>query len=211
AIGDALAWLLLPAHTIRTLARHPGRPAAPPADVEDAAFVMDVVERLDRAGWVPLISDLTNVLLVGGIDAVRPGGTVEVVECKNTRLPTRLPSSGRLARQRQRGETLARYLRESAMPYAEQARRVADVLDIPAATRPSPAAANLVAMDVDLPEPRPEWLDEACARHKDSPSGVGLVEIGPGEIHLCADRMACTGGELGYYLSISPPASRHST
>ncbi|MGC3862351.1 hypothetical protein ACPSM1_19435 [Micromonospora chersina] len=31
AIGDALAWLLLPAHTIRTLSKHPGR-AAPAAD-----------------------------------------------------------------------------------------------------------------------------------------------------------------------------------
>jgi hypothetical protein len=31
-----LAWQVLPAHTIRSLAKHPGRPAPPPVDVEDA-------------------------------------------------------------------------------------------------------------------------------------------------------------------------------
>jgi hypothetical protein len=205
AIGDALAWQLLPAHTIRNLAKHPGRPAAPPVDGEDAAFVMHVVERLFRAGRVPIISDLTNVLLVGDIVAVGPGDTVEVVECKNTRVPARLPSSGRLARQRQRGEKLARYLRDSAMPYAEQARRIADALGIPAAARLSQAAANLVAMDVDLPEPHPEWLDTACARYKDSPHGVGLVEIGPGDYLLIADRQAVVGDELGSVMAGLPP------
>jgi hypothetical protein len=197
AIGDALAWRLLPAHTIRTLAKHPGRPAALPVDTDDAAFVVHVVERLFSAGRVPIVSDLTNVLLVGDIVAVGPGNMVEVVECKNTRIPTRLPSSGRLARQRQRGETLARYLRDSVMPIAEQARQIADALGIPAAARPSPAAANLVAMDVDLPEPHPEWLETAYVRYKDSPNGVGLVKIGSGDYLLIADGQAVVDDGLG--------------
>ncbi|MGH2892601.1 MAG: hypothetical protein ACRDPM_04935 [Solirubrobacteraceae bacterium] len=208
AIGDALAWLLLPAHTIRTLAKHPGRAAAPPVDAEDAAFVMHVVEKLASAGRVPIVSDLTNVLLVGDIVAVEPGGSVEVVECKNTRIPARPPSSGRLARQRQRGEAIARYLRESAMSYAEEAERLADALGIPAAARPSLAAANLVAMDVDLPEPHPEWLDMACARYDDSPRGVGLVEIGPGDYLLIADWQAFTGDESGDVVAALPPMRR---
>ena len=61
-----LAWLLLPAHTIRTLSKHPGRAASPPVDTGDAAFVMQVVDQLFRAGRVPIIADLTNVLLRGG-------------------------------------------------------------------------------------------------------------------------------------------------
>jgi hypothetical protein len=103
AIGDALAWLLLPAHVIRTLSKHPGRAAAPPVNGDDAAFVMQVVGQLFRAGKVPIIADLTNVLLVGDVVAVDSDGGIDVVECKNSRIPVRLPTSGRLARQRQRG------------------------------------------------------------------------------------------------------------
>ncbi|MGW5557622.1 hypothetical protein ACWER9_10415 [Micromonospora sp. NPDC003944] len=191
AIGDALAWLLLPAHTIRTLSKHPGRAAAAVA-AEDAAFVMRVVDQLFRAGRVPIIADLTNVLLVGDVVAVEPGGGIEVVECKNTRIPVRPPASGRLARQRQRGERLTRYLRESAMPYPQQTQptvaAIADALDVPAPSRTFPAGQNLVAMDVDLPEPNPEWLATACVRYGESPHGVGLVEIGAGDYLLITDR-----------------------
>jgi hypothetical protein len=207
AIGDALAWLLLPAHTIRTLAKHPGRAAAPPADTKDAAFVMHIVEQLAHAGRVPIVSDLTNVLLVGDIVAIGPDGLVEVVECKNTRMPARPPSSGRLARQRQRGETLARYLRESATPYGEQARRITDVLGIPATARPS-LATELIAMDVDLPEPHPEWLATACARYEDSLHGFGLVEIGPGDYLLVTEPEAFDGDELGDVMASLPPLRR---
>ncbi|MEU7890709.1 hypothetical protein AB0B54_34840 [Microbispora bryophytorum] len=202
AIGDALAWQVLPAHTIRTLAKHPHRPAPPPVDGEDAAFVMHVVERLARAGRVPIISDLTSVLLVGDIVALGPGGTVEIVECKNTRIPTRLPSSGRLARQRQRGEALAHYLRESTMPYADEARRFAGALGIPAAVSLSP---NLVAMDMTLPEPHPEWLDTAYARYEDSPHGVGIVEIGPGDYLMIANLQAIEGNKLAEAAAALPP------
>lgn len=190
AIGDALAWLLLPAHTIRTLSKHPGRGAPPPIDTKDAAFVMQVVDQLFRAGRVPIIADLTNVLLVGDVIAVSSGGGIEVVECKNTRIPVRPPISGRLARQRQRGETLTHYLRESVMPYPAETQpavtALAAALDIPAPT--PPASPNLVAMDVDLPEPNPEWLVTACMRYEESPQGVGMVEIGPGDYLLITDR-----------------------
>lgn len=206
AIGDALAWQVLPAHTIRTLAKHPGRPAPPPVDGQDAAFVMHVVERLERAGRVPIISDLTNVLLVGDIVALGPGGTVEVIECKNTRIPTRLPSGGRLARQRQRGETLTSYLRESTMPYAaDEARRVAKAFGNRATASLSP---NLVAMDMALPEPHPEWLDTAYARYKDSPHGVGIAEIGPGDYLIIANPQAIEGNELYEAVAALPPMRR---
>jgi hypothetical protein len=199
AIGDALAWLLLPAHTIRTLSKHPGRAAAPPVDAEDTAFVMQVVDQLFRAGRVPIIADLTNVLLVGDVVAVEPGGGIEGVECKNTRIPVRPPASGRLARQ----------LRESAMPYPQETQRavaaIADALDIPAASRPSPAVPNLVAMDVDLPEPNPEWLATACVRYEESPQGVGLVEIGAGDYLLITDRHGFDDDRVGDVVLALPP------
>lgn len=103
---------------------------------------MQVVDQLFRAGKVPIIADLTNVLLVGDVVAVDSGGGIEVVECKNTRIPVRLPASGRLARQRQRGERLASYLRESIAPYRQAMQpsvaAVADVLGIPASVPASP-------------------------------------------------------------------------
>lgn len=208
AIGDALAWLVLPAHTIRTLSKHPGRAAPPPVDTEDAAFVMQVVNQLFRAGRVPIIADLTNVLLVGDVVAVEPGGGIEVVECKNTRIPVRPPASGRLARQRQRGESLTRYLRESAMPYPQETQpavaAIADALDIPAPSRTPPATPNLVAMDVDLPEPNPEWLVTACMRYEESPQGVGLVEIGVGDYLLITDRLGFADDRVGGVVDALP-------
>ena len=201
AIGDALTWLLLPAHTIRTLSKHPGRAAPPQVDTEDAAFVMQVVDQLFRAGRVPIIADLTNVLLVGDVVAVEPGGEMEVVECKNTRVPVRPPASGRLARQRQRGERLTRYLRESAMPYPQEtqstAAAIADALDIPAPSHTSPAAPNLVAIDVDLPKPNPEWLVAACRQYEESPQGVGLAEIGAGDYLLITDQLGFADDRVG--------------
>ncbi|WP_412538510.1 hypothetical protein R8Z50_21965 [Longispora sp. K20-0274] len=192
AIGDALAWLLLPAHTIRTLSKHPGRAAPPPTDAEDATFVLQVAEQLFRAGRVPILADLTNVLLVGDIVAVEPGGSIEVVECKNTRIPVRPPSSGRLARQRQRGETLTRYLRESMMPYPPESRpaaaAIAASLDIQRPVEAYPVSPSLVAMDIDLPESNPEWLIAAYQRYEESPLGVGLAEIGAGDYVLITDR-----------------------
>ncbi|GAA1589764.1 hypothetical protein [Actinoplanes couchii] len=209
AIGDALAWLLLPAHTIRTLSKHPGRAAPPPMNAEDAAFVMQVVEQLFRAGRVPVISDLTNVLLVGDVVAVESGGSVEVVECKNTRIPVRPPASGRLARQRQRGEMLTRYLRESVMPHPQGSQAavaaVADALAIPRPVGPSPAIPELVAMDVALPEPNPEWLAAAYTRYEESPQGVGLVEIGAGDYLLITERNESAVDQLGDVLQTLPP------
>lgn len=208
AIGDALAWLLLPAHTIRTLSKHPGRAAPPPTDTEDAAFVMQVVDQLFRAGRVPIIADLTNVLLVGDVVAVEPGGGIEVVECKNTRIPVRPPGSGRLARQRQRGERLTGYLRESAMPYPQGTElavaAIADALDIPAHLRPSPASPNLVAMDIDLPQPNPDWLVTARMRYEESPQGVGLVEIGAGDYLLISDRHELAVDRVGDVVDALP-------
>ncbi|RAO30003.1 hypothetical protein PSN13_05202 [Micromonospora saelicesensis] len=205
AIGDALTWQVLPAHAIRTLAKHPGRPAPPPVDTDDAAFVMRVVDRLAGAGRVPIIADLTNVLLVGDIVALGPSASVEVVECKNTRIPTRLPSSGRLARQRQRGETLTNYLRESVMPIADEAPRFAAALGIPASASPP---QNLVAMDMVLPEPHPEWLDTAYAQYEESSRGVAVVEIGPGDYLILADPRAIESDEIGEVVDALPSMNK---
>ena len=67
-------------HAIRTLAKHPGGAAPPPVNPADAQFVWSVVEHLVRAGRVPVLADLTNVLLIGDIVALAPGGAVDVVE-----------------------------------------------------------------------------------------------------------------------------------
>lgn len=214
AIGDALTWLLLPAHTIRTLSKHPGRAAPPPIATGDAAFVMRVVDQLFRAGRVPIIADLTNVLLVGDIVAVEPGGRVEVVECKNTRIPVRPPASGRLARQRQRGEGLSRYLRDSVMPYPQEtlsaAAAVADALGLPVPLPASPAFPNLIATDIALPQPKPEWLVTAYTRYKVSANGLGMVEIGPGDYLLITDPQAFVGDGAGAVLDALPALRRPS-
>jgi len=209
AIGDALAWLLLPAHSIRTLSKHPGRAAAPPPmETEDAAFVMRVVDQLFRSGRLPIITDLTNVLLVGDIVAVGPGDRIEVVECKNTGIPVRPPTRGRLARQRQRGERLTRYLRESAMPHPQETlsaiAAIASALDVPVPLGPSPAVPGLVAVDVALPEPNPEWLVTAYTRYEESPHGVGMVEIDAGDYLLIADRDGLADDRLGGIAEIVP-------
>lgn len=206
AIGDALAWTLLPAHTIRALAKHPGHAAPPPVDAEDAAFVMRVVELLVDAGYLPIVSDLTNVLLVGDVVAIGRRGEIEVVECKNTRIPVKPPTSGRLARQRQRGEKLSGYLRDSTMPYAEESRQYAAKMGIPAEARM--VSANLVAMDVVLPEPHPEWLATAYSQYEKSPHGIARLEIGPGDYLVLVDRQAFEGDDGDSVLDAIPPMRR---
>lgn len=188
AVGDALAWSLLPAHTIRTLSKHPHRAAAPPVNADDAAFVMQVVEHLASAGFLPIISDLTNVLLVGDVVAIGRRGEIEVVECKNARIPVKPPASGRLARQRHRGERLSAYLRESKMPYGDELQQYAAKMGI--STDARPASPSLVATDIALPEPHPEWLAMACSQYEESPHGAARVDIGPGDYLVIADRQA---------------------
>ncbi len=101
-IGDSLAFSLLHDHTIRTLTRHPGAPASLTGQGQDFSFTMEVAKALSASGYVPIICDLTNLLVVGDIVAVA-ANHVLVVECKRSPLPNRLAESGCLARQRARG------------------------------------------------------------------------------------------------------------
>jgi len=148
---------------------------------------------ISRTGRVPIISDLTNVLLIGDIIALGPDGSVDVVECKNTHLPDRLPSSGRLARQRLRGENAAQYLRDSMIPYGDEVTRMAGALHLPADRIASAGAASLVAMDTALPAARPEWLTTAYRECIRSPTGIGIVAITPGDFLIIARRTVLAG------------------
>lgn len=111
-IGDALARTLIPSHTIRTLGKHPGPDAGLASQKDDLDWVFNVAEETMRAGRLPILCDLTNLLRVGDIVAVSPDDTV-IIECKNSPVPVTMAASGRLHRQRVRGERAADYLRDS--------------------------------------------------------------------------------------------------
>lgn len=138
-IGDNLAWSLIPRHTLRSIGRHPGGP--PPAIAgQSSTFdaVWDAAELLVDEGFVPIVADLTNLIRIGDIVGWSEAGIL-VIECKSQPLPKGLvATSGRAARQRQRGEGLETYLRTSSIEDANTGRRT-------------------VALDLDRELPEPEW------------------------------------------------------
>ncbi|HXC79419.1 MAG TPA: hypothetical protein VNU19_20480, partial [Candidatus Acidoferrum sp.] len=111
-IGDALVHALLPAHTIRALSRHPGKPPSLSAQGEDFDFVFECARTLRKSGAVPIVADLTTLIGIGDLVDWGAGG-VGVYECKNRTPPMRVSTSGRVARQRMRGERTEDYLTES--------------------------------------------------------------------------------------------------
>ena len=82
-IGDNLAWMLLPRHTLRNLA---GNLREPKPDllgqVKSMEIVWEAALRLQESGFVPILADLTNLIRIGDIAAWRPEQTL-VVECKS--------------------------------------------------------------------------------------------------------------------------------
>ncbi|MFG1758316.1 hypothetical protein [Micromonospora echinofusca] len=144
-IADGLAWRLLGQHTVRCLSNHPGKPAAIKKDDPDFQFVLKVASAIRAEGAIPLICDLTNLLLVGDIIVVHRGG-IEIVECKNSRDPQILERPGRLLRQRRRGHGAADYLSESVVRVGETGFKVAQDVNFP---DPQYAAVSIAAEEAD--------------------------------------------------------------
>lgn len=159
-IGDALVHTLLPSHTIRALSRHPGKPAALTAQGADFDFVFEVAEQVRAAGAVPIIADLTTLIGIGDVVGWGAGG-VGVFECKNRQTPARVSTSGRVARQRERGERVAEYL--TASHVVEDGGRVR------------------AAYAAELPDPDPDWdaVRDLLARCVTSPDRIATCLLGP--------------------------------
>jgi hypothetical protein len=113
-IGDALVHALLPSHTIRALSRHPAKPPAISSQGDDFDFVFECARQVRSARLIPIVADLTTLIGIGDVVGWGPGGVV-VLECKNRTMPTRTSTSGRVARQRQRGEDVETYLSASRL------------------------------------------------------------------------------------------------
>jgi hypothetical protein len=103
---------LLDSHTIRALSQHPGKPPSIAGQGPDFDFVFECARSLMAEGLIPIVADLTTLIGVGDVVGTSPSGVV-VLECKNTPVPSRMSTSGRLARQRERGEHVENYLTTS--------------------------------------------------------------------------------------------------
>ena len=157
-IGDSLAFSLLHKHTIRTLSRHPGLPPSMKGQQEDFEHVIAIAEMLAVSGYVPLLCDVTNLLKVGDIIAVAEEHVL-VLECKRSPLPSRLPGTGRLARQRLRGTQAAEYLQRSRITEADGVR---------------------AALPFNLPEPRWRILTDLASKVSltSASSAVAILDDG---------------------------------
>ncbi|SDO02386.1 hypothetical protein SAMN05660199_01151 [Klenkia soli] len=113
-LADGLVHRLVEPHTIRTLSKHPGKPPSLTAQGANLDFAFECAADMRSAGLIPIIADLTTLIGVGDLVGVSPQGVV-VLECKNTTMPTRTSSWGRLARQRERGESAETYLTTSRL------------------------------------------------------------------------------------------------
>jgi hypothetical protein len=110
-IGDALAWLYLDPHSIRSLGRDQNSPPSLVGQGADFDFVLTTAAESAERGLVTLICDVTNCLQIGDVVVVSPAGELLLVECKNTpRRRQRDFMRGRLHRQISRGVRVAEYL-----------------------------------------------------------------------------------------------------
>ncbi len=164
-ITDGLVHKLLDDHFIRTLSRHPGKPASLSGQGADFEFVLDQADLLHRRGVIPIVADLTTLIGVGDIVGLTPGGAAMVLECKNRSAPTRLPTTGRLARQRIRGENLEKYLTNSSID-----------------------EGDLTRIAITMPLPLPDWESVAnlLDRCEDSPNGTAVSLFGPNDLLVAA-------------------------
>lgn len=109
--GDALAWLHLDPHSIRSLGRHRNPPPSLLGQGADFDFVLTTAAESAKRGLVTLICDVTNCLQIGDVVVVSPAGELLLIECKNApRRTQRDFMRGRLNRQIRRGERVAEYL-----------------------------------------------------------------------------------------------------
>jgi hypothetical protein len=167
-IADGLVHELLPEHTIRSLSRHPGKPASLSSQGADFDFVFEQARALRGLGFIPLIADLTSLIGVGDIVGWNSDGIV-VLECKNRPVPLREPTSGRLARQRHRGEQLETYLATSSVDEGDAVRQ-----------------AHAMSL------PSPDWaaVTNLIDRCGETASGVAVYELGPNDILVAAKSTA---------------------
>jgi len=156
-IGDSLVYTLLTSHTIRTLSKGKTRPASLIGQGTDFEFVLDVAELFQRKGYVPIICDLTTLMNVGDIVAWRKDD-LAIAECKNTSSPKQNRTSGRLARQRKRGEFAEEYLRESV--------------------KSEPEGTTVVATPTALPMPDWNLVQRLLNDCENSESGISAVTLG---------------------------------
>ncbi|HEY6310703.1 MAG TPA: hypothetical protein VIY52_07835 [Streptosporangiaceae bacterium] len=156
-MGDALARQLLSRHTLRELSRdwHPAPSLT--GQGEDFDFVLEVAEQTVGPGFVPLISDLTHLITVGGLISVGPS-SIAIIECKNRKMPTGWGLRGRHARQLQRQSEAASYLTSGHVPDGNGKPRI--------------------ALEVDEPRPREEELQDCVGRASASATGSAAAQLG---------------------------------
>ncbi|MBO3083023.1 hypothetical protein [Cellulomonas fengjieae] len=163
-IADGLVHSLLPEHTIRSLSRHPGKPASLSAQGVDFDFVFEQANGLLSLGLTPIISDLTTLIGVGDIVGLSGDGVV-VLECKNRPVPAREATTGRLARQRRRGEQVETYLTASRIDEGDIVRQ---------------------AYEMSLPTPDWDAVADLLDRCDASPSGTAAYSLGPADTLVAA-------------------------
>lgn len=99
-VGDALAWKTLHPHTIRQLAKHPGKPPALGSQGRAFDFVLECAHAVAETGVAVRVCDLTNVLRIGDLvigDYEQPS----LVECA-------LDGSGQYKKTSRKGRQVAR-------------------------------------------------------------------------------------------------------
>jgi hypothetical protein len=118
-IGDTLVWLILDAHSIRTLGKGPGRPASLIGQWDDFSLVLEAARHAGDSGTMVLICDVTNVLSTGDLVLFNQNHGIAVTECKNVSAEKlRNRRDDRVERQFRRGYALSQYLTtgESSLP-----------------------------------------------------------------------------------------------
>jgi hypothetical protein len=187
-IGDNLVWSLIPRHTIRSLGRHPGGP--PPALAgQSSTFdaVWDTAELFLDGGFVPIVADLTNLIRIGDVVGWNATGIV-VLECKNQPPPKGLvATSGRAARQLQRGESLETYLRQSSIEDAHTDLRT-------------------IALNVERELPEPDWsavetLIDDCI---ESDEGVASLRFSDNDVLIASEPARCQAEAFIRQVEIDP-------
>lgn len=181
-IADGLVHTLLPQHTIRSLSRHPGKPASLSAQGADFDFVFEQARRLWSLGLIPIVADLTTLIGVGDVVGWNGDGVV-VVECKNRPAPAREAMTGRLARQRRRGQQIADYLTTSRVDEGDVVRQ---------------------AYETSLPSSGWEAVANLLSRCDASPSGVAAYALGPADTLVAAASWAAPADVL----QVAPDAGR---
>lgn len=107
SVGDTIAWLVLDAHSIRSLGKGPGRPASIVGQELGLPLVAETARELATEGNRVVLSDTTNILRQGDLVALSPESGLRLVECKRSESSAR---SARSRRQSDRSGRVSEYL-----------------------------------------------------------------------------------------------------